>query len=113
MDAKFAAQDYNDAAFEPAALTSAVLSLANLGAYAPATSLMSAEASYYATAGYNGDASTAAATTTVAASSSGYGFASTTATASTKVAAAQHGKATTAHAQGGKPTHKAKREFTA
>ncbi|KAK5132087.1 hypothetical protein LTR08_000337 [Meristemomyces frigidus] len=103
-DPKFAAQDYSDEAFALPALTSAALSLANLNPYAPATSLMSAEASYYATAGYNGDSSIATTTTTVAASSSGYGFASTTATASTKA---------NIFGDFAKPTHKAKRHFVA
>lgn len=80
LDTKFAAQDYSAAAYSPAALTSAVLSLASLAPYEPATSLSAAEASYYATAGYNGDLSSATTTTTVAAISSGYGFVSSTAT---------------------------------
>lgn len=91
-DTRFAAQDYSDAAFSFDAKQSAALSLASMGAYAPATALMSAEAGYYATAGYNGDASTASTTTTAVPSSSGYGFASTTATASTSASLAQKGK---------------------
>ncbi|KAK4545565.1 hypothetical protein LTR36_002915 [Oleoguttula mirabilis] len=94
MDTRFAAQDYSDAAFAPDAISSAVASLASMNPYAPASSLMAAEASYYATAGYNGDSSTATSTTTVAASSSGFGFASTTATASTAASVVQNGRVT-------------------
>ncbi|KAK0842126.1 hypothetical protein LTS02_016602 [Friedmanniomyces endolithicus] len=88
MNPQFAPQAYNDAAYAPAALTSAVSSLANMGAYSAFDSMASAEAAYYATAGYNGDASTAPTTTTVAPSSSGYGFASSTATGASTAASA-------------------------
>ncbi|WPG97477.1 Hypothetical protein R9X50_00025300 [Acrodontium crateriforme] len=56
QDSAFAAQIYNADAFKPAAVSSAVVSLASLNAYAPASALVSAEAKYYATAGYHGDA---------------------------------------------------------
>ena len=81
-DSRFQAQDYNDAAFEPAGISSAVAALASLNPYAAAFSVMEAHSKYYATAGYNGD-SVAAATTTAAPVSSGYGFATTTLTTTT------------------------------
>lgn len=83
MNTRFAAQDYSDEAFTPNAISSAVVSLASLGAYAPASSLLEAESAHYATAGHNGDASSVPFTTTVVPSSSGVGFATSTATAST------------------------------
>ncbi|KAK5126555.1 hypothetical protein LTR85_009489 [Meristemomyces frigidus] len=92
MDTRFAPQDYSDEAFSPDALSSAVASLASLNPYAPASALMAAEASYYATVGYHGDLSSASTTMTIAASSSGYGFASTTATASTVASSVQRAK---------------------
>lgn len=80
MDTRFQPQASNSAAFEPAALTSAVQSLASMNPYGAASSLSAAEVAFYSTAGYHGDASSATTTTTVAASSSGYGFPTTTAT---------------------------------
>jgi bilirubin oxidase len=116
MAEQFTAQDYSDEAYQPSALTSAVLSLASLAPYPLASSLMAAENSYYATAGYNGDSSKVSQTTTVAASSSGYGFASTTATASTlAVAGSVVGKAKhfTTPTPTPQPTHHSARAFTA
>ena len=97
MNSQFAAQDYSDAAYSPAAESSAVVSLANLGAYTAFDALASAAASYYATAGYNGDnGNVPAATTTAKPSSSGYGFATSTvtgaSTAATAVATQNKGK---------------------
>ncbi|KAK3674832.1 hypothetical protein LTR78_005176 [Recurvomyces mirabilis] len=88
MNKAFAAQDYSDSAFSPAAKSSAASSLANLGAYSSFAALQTAEAKFYVTAGYNGDSSVVAATTTVAPSSSGYGFASTTVTGPSTAATA-------------------------
>lgn len=84
-DPRFSAQIYNASAFTPEAVKKAVLALAALEAYSPAMALMSAEAAYYSTAGYNGDAYTVAQSTTVSPVSSGYGFASTTATSGLSV----------------------------
>ncbi|KAK5708626.1 hypothetical protein LTR17_020516 [Elasticomyces elasticus] len=88
MNPYFAAQDYSDEAYAPAALSSAASSLANMGAYSSFSAIAAAEASYYATAGYHGDATTASTTTTVTPSSSGYGFASTTVTGASTAATA-------------------------
>ncbi|KAK3112566.1 hypothetical protein LTR53_011038 [Teratosphaeriaceae sp. CCFEE 6253] len=88
MNPAFAPQAYSDAAFQPAAISSAVSSLANMGAYTAFDSLASAEAKYYATAGYHGDASKAAPSVTAVPSSSGYGFASTTVTGKSTAASA-------------------------
>ncbi|KAK5110926.1 hypothetical protein LTR62_005464 [Meristemomyces frigidus] len=88
MNTAFAAQDYSDEAFLPAAKSSAVSSLANLGAYSSFAALQTAEANFYATAGYHGDASTVAASTTVVPSSSGYGFATSTVTGASTAATA-------------------------
>ena len=90
-DSKFVAQDFTEDAFAPEVVRSAALSLASLGAYADPTSIIAAHESYYATAGYHGDASSATTTTTVVPSSSGYGFATTTATASLTITQAQKG----------------------
>lgn len=60
-DTRFAPQDYSAQAFESAAVTSAVMSLASLNPYGGATSIMAAQSAYYATAGYptaSADAST-------------------------------------------------------
>lgn len=51
VDAKFAAKPYNAADFSSDAETSAVVSLANLNAYAPYTQLVAAQSEYYKTAG--------------------------------------------------------------
>ncbi|TKA76754.1 hypothetical protein B0A55_03642 [Friedmanniomyces simplex] len=88
MNTQFAPQAYNDAAYQPAAQSSAVSSLANMGAYTAFSAMASAQAAYYQTAGYNGDASTAPSTTTVAPVSSGFGFASSTATGASTAATA-------------------------
>ncbi|CAK4030650.1 hypothetical protein AC579_6322 [Lecanosticta acicola] len=72
LDPRFAPKAYNAADYSDAAKHSAVSSLVALSAYAPASSLMAAEAAYYATAGYHGDSMTAV--QTAAPSSSGYGF---------------------------------------
>ncbi|KAK5767356.1 hypothetical protein LTS12_002509 [Elasticomyces elasticus] len=88
MNPYFAAQDYSDEAYAPAALSSAASSLANMGAYSSFSAIAAAEASYYVTAGYHGDATTAPTTTTVTPSSSGYGFASTTVTGASTAATA-------------------------
>nr|POE86934.1 bilirubin oxidase [Quercus suber] len=85
LDPRFSAQVYDASKFTPDAIKKAVDSLAALNAYQPAVALMSAEADYYATAGYHGDAYTVAQTTTVPASSSGFGFATSTATASLSI----------------------------
>ena len=90
-DEKFAARPYNEDDYKPEAMHSAVSSLGSMHAYSPYTSLMSAEANYYATAGYHGDSSKSAATKTAAPSSSGYGFATSTATASTAFSQVQRG----------------------
>ena len=83
-DSRFQAQDYNDAAFEPAGISSAVAALASLNPYAAAFSVMEAHSKHYATAGYNGDSvAVATATATAAPVSSGYGFATTTLTTTT------------------------------
>ena len=68
-DPRFAPQAYDAAAFAPDAISSRVASLASLNPYGPASSLVAAEAAYYATAGYDGDGS--AATATAAAASAG------------------------------------------
>lgn len=91
-NSQFSAQDYSDAAYAPAAMSSAVSSLANLGAYASFSSLSAAESAYYATAGQSsGDPTTAPTTTTVAAVSSGFGFATSTATTNTKASIVRPG----------------------
>ena len=92
----FGPQEYSDAAYEPAALSSAVASLASLAPYASYSALAAAEASYYATAGYHGDATSVALTATVAPSSSGYGFASSTVTGASTAATAVAARALTA-----------------
>jgi len=74
QDSRFSAQQYSDAAYAPDAVHSAVSSLAALSAYNQATSLSLAEASYYSTAGYHGDAYTPSFTTTARATHSGFGF---------------------------------------
>ena len=81
-DTRFAAQDYSDEAFTPDAVSSAVLSLASMAAYVPATKLQAALASHYATAGVSTEASTVA-TVTAAPSSSGFGFVSSATVAQT------------------------------
>jgi bilirubin oxidase len=96
MNPAFGPREYSEAAYEPAALSSAVASLASLAPYASYSSLAAAEASYYATAGYHGDATSVAQTTTVAASSSGYGFASSTVTGASTAATAVATQAPTA-----------------
>lgn len=81
-DTRFSPQEYNAEAFSPAAISSAVVSLASLNPYASASALIAAEDSYYATAGYNGDASSLPSTTAVPASSTGSGVATSMATSS-------------------------------
>lgn len=71
-DASFVAQDYSDEAFAPAAVSSAVLSLASLNPYQSVSSLLAAESAYYATAPFNGE-TTAAATATTAPATTGRG----------------------------------------
>lgn len=88
-DSRFAAKEYDAAAFDDAARHEAVSSLATFDAYAPASSLLSAEAAYWATAGSNAvvtaNAFVATAafapTSTAAPESSGLGFVAQTAAA--------------------------------
>jgi len=78
LTAKFVSQDYSDEAYTESAIVSMIQVFGNLNAYAPASSVIAAQDSHYATAGYNGESMTGAPQTTVVASSSGFGFSQST-----------------------------------
>jgi len=75
---QFVSQDYSDDAYSESSIMSMMQAFGNLDAYAPASSVIAAQSSYYATAGYNGESMTDAPTSTAVPSSSGYGFSSST-----------------------------------
>lgn len=74
MDPRFTARDYDVTAFNDEARREKVRMFGNLNAYAPAQSLQSAQAEYYATAGYNGDVDPVRPAKTAAPESVGVGF---------------------------------------
>lgn len=75
---QFVSQDYSDDAYSESSIMSMIHAFGNLNAYAPASSVIAAQSSYYATAGYNGESITGAPKSTVVPSSSGYGFSQST-----------------------------------